>query len=58
MIGTIVLVMLLSWLVCTAFMTIRAGSTAQHMENAEPRAQRISAGPAPAATASQDTNER
>ncbi len=58
MIGMIVLAMLLGWLACTAFMTILSSGPAQHLDTSEPKAQRISAGPATIGTPPQDTAER
>ena len=56
--GTIVLIMLLGWLACTAFMTILASGPAQPLDTSEPQTQRVSAGPAPLNTPPQDTGER
>lgn len=58
MIGTIVLIMLLGWLACTAFMAIMSSGASHSLDSSEPQAPRVSAGPAPVGAPTQDTGER
>ena len=59
MVATIVLLMLLAWLACTAAMTIRAGSGVRQREaNASLDVRRLSGAPTPSQTYSTGDGER